>query len=107
MEDIELNTRREISYLQATMYDSVHYINILLTRKSRFHSRFKKRMRCHSFMALKRANGVPAADWLSQTHVKNCNNFSRVVIRFFSLVEIPVKHSSLYNKKVLQIHRHL
>ena len=39
-------------------------------RRSRFNSRFKK-------------SDVPAADWLSQTHVKNHRNFSRVVIRFF------------------------
>ena len=52
---------------------------------------------CHSFMALNRASYVPAADWLSQTKEKNCRNFSRVVIRFFPVVEIPIKHSSLYN----------
>ena len=38
-------------------------------------------------MALNRASGVPAADWLSQTHVIDYRNFSRVVIRFFSVVE--------------------
>ena len=39
------------------------------------------------------------ADWLSQTHLKNYdNNFSLVVIRFFSEVEIPIMHSSLYHK---------
>ena len=49
-------------------------------------------------MALNKATDVPAADWLSQTHVKNYRHISRVVIRFFSEVEIPMKHSSLYNK---------
>ena len=49
----------------------VYDINMLLTRRSRLNSRFKKRTRCHSFMALNRASGVPAADWLSQAHVKN------------------------------------
>ena len=34
----------------------------------------------------------------SLKRVKNFGNFSRVVIRFFSLVEIPFEHSSLYNK---------
>ena len=96
--DIELNTRKEIPYLQATMYYFVYYINILLTRRSPLNSSFKKRTRCHSFMALNRASDVPVADWLSQTHVKNYRNFSRVVIRFFSVVEIPIKHSSLYNQ---------
>ena len=45
-------------------------------------------------MALNRANDVPEADWLSQTHVKIYRNFSRVVIRFFLEVEIPIKHSN-------------
>ena len=31
-------------------------------------------------------------------HVKNDHNFSHVVIQFFSVVEIPIEHSSLYNK---------
>ena len=44
---------------------------------------FKKRTRCHSLMALNRASHVPAADWLSQTHVKNYRHFSCVVISFF------------------------
>ena len=83
-----------ISHEWAQLYN----INILPTRRSRLNSRFKKRTRCYSFTALNRASDVLAADWLSQTHVKNYRNFSRVVIRFFSVVEIPIKHSSLYNK---------
>ena len=51
-------------------------------------------------MALNRASDVPAADWLSQTLVKN-RNFSLVVTRFFLVVEIPINHYSLYNKVVL------
>ena len=35
-------------------------------------------------MALNRASDAPAADWLSQTHVTNYRDFSRVVIRFSS-----------------------
>ena len=50
------------------------------------------------FMALDRASDVSGADWLPQTHVKNNDNFSRVVIRFFSAVGIPIKHPSLCNK---------
>ena len=50
------------------------------------------------FQALNRANdNMSAADSLSQTHVKNYRNFSRVVIRLFSVVEVSVKHCSLYN----------
>ena len=46
-----------------------------------------------------RASDVPAADWLSQTHVKNCCNFVMFGDTFFFLmVRIPLKHSSLYNK---------
>ena len=80
------------------MYYFVYYINILLTRRSRLNSRFKKGTRCYSFMVLNRLSDVPAADWLFQTQVKNYCYFSRVVIQFFSEVEIPIKHSSLYDK---------
>ena len=49
-------------------------------------------------MALNKASDVPAADWPSQTHVKNYRNFSCVVIRFFSVVEIStIEHTSLYS----------
>ena len=78
--------RREIPYLLATMYYFVYYINQL-------NSRFKKRTHCHSFMVLNKASDMPAADWLSQTQVKNYCNFSRVVMQFFSVVEIPIKHT--------------
>ena len=50
-------------------------------------------------MALSRASDVPASDWLSQTRVKNDRNFSGVAIRFFSVMEIAIKHSSLCNSK--------
>ena len=45
-------------------------------------------------MALNGASGVSLADWRYQTHVKNYRNFSSRV-EFFSVVEIPLKHSSL------------
>ena len=80
------------------MYYFVYYINILPTRRSRLNSRFKKRTLCYSLTALNRASDVSAADWLSHTQVKNYRNFSRVLIRFFSVVEILVKHCGLYNK---------
>ena len=64
--EIELNTRREILYLQATIYYFVNYITILLRRRSQLHSCFEKRTHCHSFMALNRVSDLSAADWLSQ-----------------------------------------
>ena len=36
------------------------------TRRSQLNSPFKKRTRCHSFVALNRASDVPAADWQQQ-----------------------------------------
>ena len=54
-------------------------------------------------MALNKVSDMSAADWLSQTHVKNNENFSRVVIRFFSVVEIPINYSSLYNERIYLI----
>ena len=51
-------------------------------------------------MALNRASDMSAADWLSQTRVENYCNFSCVVKWFFSLVEVPLKHSSLCNEVV-------
>ena len=66
--EIELNTRREIPYLQATIYYFVnnYYITILLRRRSQLNSCFEKRTHCHSFMALNRVSDFSAADWLSQ-----------------------------------------
>ena len=74
------------------------YTNTLPTSRSRLYPSFKKQTRCHSFMALNRASDVSAADWRSQSHVKNYRNLSRAEIRFFLVVEIPIKHSCLYNK---------
>ena len=42
-------------------------------------------------MLLNRAGDVPAADRLSQTYRKSYRNFSRVVVRFFSVVELTNK----------------
>ena len=41
-----------IPYLRASMYYFVYHVSIFLTRRSRLNSRFKKRTRCHVFMAL-------------------------------------------------------
>jgi len=65
---VEHEKRNSIS--PSNPYCFVYYINILLTRKSPLISRFKKRKRCQSFMALNRASYVLAADWLSQTSEK-------------------------------------
>ena len=62
-------------------------MNTSLTRRS-----FTKRTRRHSFTALHRASDVFAADWRSETHVKNYDKFSRAVMQFFSGGEIPIKH---------------
>ena len=48
------------------------------------------------FNSISHKQACHAADWLSQTHVKNYCNFLHVVIRFFSVVEIPIKLPSLY-----------
>ena len=79
--DIELNTRKEIPYLRATMYHFVYYINILLTKRSRLNSRFKTRRRCYSFTALNRGrySDMSATQWPYQTHMKNYRNFSRLL----------------------------
>ena len=41
-----------------------------------------------------KASDMSAADWLSETHRKNYDNFSCGVIPFLLVVEIPIKHSS-------------
>ena len=74
--DVELNTRRKIPYIQATMNNFVYCINALLIR-SRLCSRFTQRTLCHSFMMLNRA---------SLKHVKIFRNLSRVETRFLSVV---------------------
>ena len=43
---------------------------------------------------------MSTADWLSQTHVKNYCNFSRVEVQFVSEMGIPIKHSWLYNEVI-------
>jgi len=55
----ELNTRREIPCLQATMYYYFFYhINTLLTRRSQLYWRFKKKARYFSVMVLTKASDV-------------------------------------------------
>ena len=88
----ELDTRRTIFYLRATIYYFVYSINILLTRRSRLNSRFKERTRCHLFTVLYRASDVSAADWLSHTLVKkyrfwNASNYVGRMLWFAMYVE--------------------
>ena len=73
---------------------------LLLTKRCSRNPRFKKRTRCHSFMAINRAFDVLAADWLSQTHVENYRNFSVFswVTWLFSVEEVPIQYCSLYKK---------
>ena len=97
--DIELTMRSEIPWLPLTINYFVHHTNILLTR-SQLNSRLKKRTPCHSLMALNKAGDTSAADWLPQTRE---NNFSHAMIRFFSGVEIRIKHSSLFYKTFLSL----
>ena len=47
-----------VPYLRASMYYFVYHVSIFLTRRSRHNSRFKKRTRCHLFMALTFKNNV-------------------------------------------------
>ena len=53
------------------MYCFVYYINNLLTRKSRLNFTFKKENTLATIYSENRASDIAAADWPSQTHVKN------------------------------------
>ena len=76
---VQLDVSRVISHERA-------HINTLQTRKSRLNSRLK-RTRQQLIGFLKHTRKIIVM-------------FSRVVIRVFSVVEIPILHSSLYNKIV-------
>lgn len=54
----------------------VYNMNMLLTRRSRLNSLFKKRTRSYSLVALNRASDVSAADWLCQKRENSCNFFT-------------------------------
>ena len=66
-EDIKLNTKREIPYLQATMQYFVYYTNTILTRTSRLY------IRCHLIKALNRLIGMSETE---QNTRKNILTFS-------------------------------
>ena len=57
-----VNTKRAIPYLQAIMCYFYSLYKYFTNKKKRLNSRFKKRTRCLSFMALNRASDVPLAD---------------------------------------------
>ena len=40
---------------------------------------------------------MSSADWQIISNIQNYRNFLQVEISFFSVVEIPTKHSSLYH----------
>ena len=70
---------------------------LLASRKNQKQLRAELRVYlCHQLL-------MSAADWLPQTQAKNYHSFLRVVIRFFSMVEIPITHSRLYNKYLLRM----
>ena len=53
--DIELDTRREIAYFQATVYNVIPYINILLERRSdSIHLSKSERVAIHSWRKIER-----------------------------------------------------
>ena len=79
---------------------------ILLTWRGWLNSEFKKRIHCHSFMALNRASDVSAADWLSQ-HTWKINDFSKCGDTVFLSDGGPIKHSSLHNKNQHHLQRDL
>ena len=94
---IETPINFDLSFPESGRWQYYYWSKVLWRR---LNSRFKKRSRGHLFMALNGASDVLAADWLPQTHVKNYHNFSCVVIRFSSEVEIPLTLFRLYNKYI-------
>ena len=73
-QDIELYTQKEIRYLQVAIYYIGYCIKTLLRRRRQPY------LHCQSFMAL-----------------SGTNDIIFVGIGFFSVEEIPTKHSSLYS----------
>ena len=65
---VELNTRREISYLKVTMYYFFYHINIIIIDWLRM---VKASQSIHRpDRVVQKASDVSAADWRFQTHVK-------------------------------------
>ena len=88
-EEFQLSPSNHISCFG---YHLCEKLSHLLTRR-RLYLRCKKRMHCHSFIALTKSSDMSAPDWLSQTReMCMCRNG-----QFFSVVEILIKNSSLCN----------
>ena len=56
---IELNTRRKISHIQATMYYFVYNINIILARRSRLKENALPFIRMYHFIFQPKFPGIP------------------------------------------------
>ena len=86
--DVGLNTRGEVSYLRATIYYFVCYINMIvfIDNKSRLHQWMKKKK---ILDARKKSKCVGN---------KASRNFTRVLLGHYPCLEILLKHRSLNNK---------
>ena len=91
--DSELNTRGGISYLQTTF----NYFCLLYK-----HLTNKKKL---PLLTVEKENMLPFIHGTKQRTKQNYHNISLVVIWFFSVVEIPMKHSSLCNKLCLSLNK--
>ena len=97
---IDLNMRREIPYLQATMYYFVYYI-ISIGFSWQENSTKDLELRivnalpfiCQTDREVQKVSNVKAADWQYQTQIKNFPNLC-----IFSRLEILFKHCNLYTK---------
>ena len=97
---IDLNMRREIPYLQATMYYFVYYIiSIGFSWQENSTKDLELRMVnalpfiCQTDREAQKVSNVTAADWRYQTNKK----FQNLCIS--SRLEILVKHCNLYAKQ--------
>ena len=88
--DVGLNTRGEVSYLRATTYYFVCYINMIvfIDNKSRLHQWMKKKKK-KILDARKKSKCVGN---------KASRNFTRVLLGHYPRLEILLKHRCLNNK---------
>ena len=90
--DIELNTSRETSYLQATMYHLVYHINTSQTRNSENTLSF---IHC----AKQCGRHVRSCLAISNTRAKKSSSFFTTSVFSQWWKFLKKKHSSLYNKR--------
>jgi len=82
--------------------DVINCTATLLTTRSWSNSSFWKRTHCHSFMVLI----WHVSSWLAISNAWKINVIFRVWRYSFSMVEIPLEQSSLYNKLIItQVHQ--